>query len=88
LDRPQLFDQHGNQNGLLAWLNKSGMTAEGIGQWLAEKNISYLLIRRDLLYQQLNRESVNTQQLWLELERQHLRPLNSHRNYSLYQAVF
>ena len=84
LDRPQLFDQ----SGLLAWLNKPGMTAAGIGQQLAEREISYLLIRRDLLYQQLNRENSSTQQLWLELEQQHLRPLNSHLNYTLYQAVF
>ncbi|CAK8714520.1 Dolichyl-phosphate-mannose-protein mannosyltransferase [Candidatus Electronema halotolerans] len=88
LDRPQSFEDYGNKNGLLAWLNKSGMTAEEIGQRLAKKGISYLLIRRDLLYQQLNRASGSTQQLWLELERQHLRPLFSNREYSLYQAVF
>ncbi len=88
VDRPQIFDQYGNKNGLLAWLNKPGMTAEGIGQRLDEKGISYLLIRRDLLYQQLGRESSSTQQLWIELERQHLRPLFSHQEYSLYQAVF
>jgi len=88
LDRPHTFDSYGNKDGLLAWLKQSAITAEGIGQRLDEKGISYLLIRRDLLYHQLNRESSSTQQLWVELERQHLRPLFSYREYSLYQAVF
>lgn len=88
LDRPHFFDTYGKKDGLLAWLDKPGMTVEQIGQRLKEKGFSHLLIRRDLLYQKLQQEDSHTQQLWLELERQHLRPLNSHLNYSLYQAVF
>ncbi len=88
LDRPHSFDSYGNKDSLLAWLEQPGMTTEKIGQRLNEKGISYLLIRRDLLYQQLQQKDSRIQQLWVEIEQQHLRPLNSHLEYSLYQAVF
>lgn len=88
LDRPHSFDYHGNKNSLLAWLNKPGMTAEKIGQLLTEKGITHLLIRRDLLCQQLRQEEISTQQLWVELEQRHLLPLISHLEYTLYDVRF
>ncbi|MCW5199577.1 glycosyltransferase family 39 protein [Desulfobulbus sp. F1] len=86
LDKPHSFDYHGNQNGLIALLNKPEIKAEKIGQWLKEKGFSHLLIRRDLLYNQLRNEEISTQQLWVELEQKHLQPLSSNQEYTLYQA--
>lgn len=87
LDKPHSFDYHDNQNGLIALLNKPGITVEKIGQWLKEKGFSYLLIRRDLLYNQLRNEESSTQQLWVELEQRNLLlPLSSNQEYTLYQA--
>ncbi|WP_417908562.1 ArnT family glycosyltransferase [Candidatus Electronema sp. PJ] len=88
INREHWFDQYGNSKGLLAWLRRPEMTAEKIGQNLAERNTSYLLIRRDLLYQWLQNEEVSTQQRWVEMEQQHLLPLASHLDYTLYQASF
>jgi hypothetical protein len=88
LDRPHSFDQHGNADGLLAWLKQPGMTVEQIGQRLKEKGFSHLLIRRDLLYNQLRQEEVSTQQLWVAIEQRHLLPLTSHLYYTLYQTSF
>ncbi|WP_417913946.1 ArnT family glycosyltransferase [Candidatus Electronema sp. JM] len=88
INRPHFFDYLGNANGLLAWLKQPGMTAEQIGQRLKEKGFSHLLIRRDLLYNQLRQEEVSTQQLWVELEQRHFQPLASHLYYTLYQTSF
>lgn len=88
IDRPHSFDYLGNADGLLAWLKQPGMTAEQIGQRLKEKGFSHLLIRRDLLYNQLRQEEVSTQQLWVELEQRHFHPLASHLYYILYQTSF
>jgi hypothetical protein len=88
INRPHSFDQQGNADGLLAWLKQRGMTAEKIGQRLHEKGFSHLLIRRDLLYNQLRQEEINTQQLWMELGQRHLQPLSSHLYYTLYQTSF
>jgi hypothetical protein len=64
------------------------MTVEQIGQRLKEKGFSHLLIRRDLLYNQLRQEEVSTQQLWVAIEQRHLLPLTSHLYYTLYQTSF
>uniref|UniRef100_UPI004055E2D0 ArnT family glycosyltransferase n=1 Tax=Candidatus Electronema sp. TaxID=2698783 RepID=UPI004055E2D0 len=88
LDRPHSFDQHGNADGLLAWLKQPEMTAEQIGQKLKEKGFSHLLIRRDLLYNQLRQEEISTQQLWVVIEQRHLLQLSSHLYYTLYQTSF
>jgi hypothetical protein len=85
LDRPHSFDYHGNQNGLLAWLQRSEMTSEEIKQLLAKNGTSYLLIRQDLLYQWLQQAKISTQQLWLEFEQRYMLPLASHSQYILYQ---
>jgi len=88
VNRSHWFDYHGNADGLLAWLKQSGMTAAKIGQRLAEKGTSHLLIRQDLFYNQLRNEEISTQQLWAEIEQRHLLPLTSHLNYTLYRTSF
>ncbi|MGR0480913.1 MAG: ArnT family glycosyltransferase [Candidatus Electronema sp. V4] len=88
INKPHWFDQHGNEDRLLAWLKQPGMTAEQIGQRLAVNGTSHLLIRRDLLYNQLRNEEISTQQLWVKLEQRHLLPLASHLYYTLYQTSF
>jgi hypothetical protein len=88
INRPHSFEEHGNTDRLLAWLKQPGMTAEHIGQRLKVKGFSHLLIRRDLLYNQLRQEDIGTQQLWVELEQRHLQPLSSHSYYTLYQTSF
>ncbi|XOF33531.1 MAG: ArnT family glycosyltransferase [Candidatus Electrothrix sp. YB6] len=88
LDRPHLFDQHGNRELLLARLQQPGMTADGIVQYLKEKKITHLLIRADLLAQWLNTEDRETGELWKQLNRKHLTMLYTHLYYILYQIDF
>ncbi|WP_420209444.1 ArnT family glycosyltransferase [Candidatus Electronema sp. JC] len=88
IDRPHSFEEPGKADGLMAWLKQPGMTAEQIGQRLKEKGFSHLLIRRDLLYNQLRQEEISTQQLWVNIEQRHLLPLASHLYYTLYQTSF
>ncbi|MCI5124674.1 MAG: phospholipid carrier-dependent glycosyltransferase, partial [Candidatus Electrothrix sp. AR5] len=88
LDRPHLFDSHGNPDLLLSWLGQPEGNVETVLQNLQEQNITHLCVRTDLTAQWLyNRES-HQQELWNQLSRNHLIAVQTHLNYILYQINF
>jgi hypothetical protein len=85
LEREHIFDHHGNQDFLLAWLQEPSMTVTDVIQRLNKNNITHLLVRSDLLRQWLLSAGVDEQKTWVLLEKEHLRPLTSHSSYTLYE---
>ncbi|MCI5146352.1 MAG: hypothetical protein D3923_12695 [Candidatus Electrothrix sp. AR3] len=86
LNKTHSFDHHNNPNALIAWLQEPDITVDKIGEFFAKDGTGYLLIRRDLFGQWLQRAEIRPQQLWTVLAQNHLRPLVSHLEYTLYQV--
>jgi hypothetical protein len=86
LDRPHFFDTYGKKNGLLALLNKPESNLLTVLHNLQEQKIDYLLVRTDLMAQWLSNAGNQQQQLWNQLNRNHLIAVNTHLNYILYQV--
>ncbi len=88
LDRPHLFDSHGNLSLLLSWLQQPAANLETLQQKLQEQKITHLLIRIDLMMQWLNNAEPSQQKLWNQLNRKHLIAEHTHLNYILYTVRF
>ncbi|MCW5204804.1 hypothetical protein VU02_02610, partial [Desulfobulbus sp. N2] len=88
LDRPHLFDSHGNPNLLLSWLKQPKGNVETVLQNLREQQITHLLVRTDLTAQWLYNAENHQQELWNQLSRNHLIAVHTHLNYILYQVTF
>jgi hypothetical protein len=86
LDRPHFFDTYGKKNGLLALLNKPESNLLTVLNNFQEQKIDYLLVRTDLMAQWLHNAGNQQQQLWNQLNRNHLIAVNTHLNYILYQV--
>ncbi|MCI5130449.1 MAG: hypothetical protein D3904_02745, partial [Candidatus Electrothrix sp. EH2] len=84
LQRPHLFDTYGRKNGLLALLNKPKSNLATVLDTLQERKIDYLLIRTDLMAQWLYNAGNHQQNLWNQLNRNHLIAVHTHLNYILY----
>ncbi|RWX44363.1 Dolichyl-phosphate-mannose-protein mannosyltransferase [Candidatus Electrothrix aarhusensis] len=88
LDRPHLFDSHGNPDLLLSWLGQPESNVDMVLQNLQEQKISHLLIRADLMVQWLQNAESHQQELWNQLSINHLIAVHTHLNYILYQINF
>lgn len=88
LDRPHLFDSHGNPDLLLSWLGQPESNVDMVLQNLQEQKISHLLLRADLMAQWLQNAESHQQELWNQLSRNHLIAVHTHLNYILYQINF
>ena len=88
LNRPHLFDSHGNPDLLLSWLGQPESNVDMVLQNLQEQKISHLLLRADLMAQWLQNAESHQQELWNQLSRNHLIAVHTHLNYILYQINF
>ncbi len=86
LERPHLFDAHGNSSLLLSWLQQPAANLETLQQKLQEQEITHLLIRIDLMMQWLNNAEPSQQKLWNQLNKKHLIAEHRNLNYILYQV--
>jgi len=86
LHRPHLFDHYGHSKLFLSWLRQPESTAETVLHNLQEQHISHLLLRTDLMAQWLYTAESHQQELWNQLNRNHLVAVNTHLNYILYQV--
>ncbi|MCW5212726.1 hypothetical protein VU04_07420 [Desulfobulbus sp. TB] len=88
LDRPHLFDEYNNPHLFLSWLQEPGSSLETLEQKLQEQEITHLFIRADLMVQWLNNAEPHQQQLWGQLNTNHLIAVHRNLNYILYQIRF
>ncbi|MDU9048178.1 MAG: phospholipid carrier-dependent glycosyltransferase [Candidatus Electrothrix sp. Rat3] len=88
LNRPHLFDSHGNPDLLLSWLRQPENNVGTVLQNLQQQQISHLLIRADLMAQWLQDAKSHQQELWNQLSKNHLIAVHTHLNYILYQINF
>lgn len=84
LQRQHFFDHYGNTKLLLSWLRSPESNLAIILDNLQERKIDYLLIRTDLMAQWLYNAGNHQQNLWNQLNRNHLIAVHSHLNYILY----
>jgi hypothetical protein len=88
LHRPHYFDTYGKPKGLLALLSKPKSNLVTVLDNLQKQKITHLLIRTDLMVQWLNNAEPHQQQLWNQLNRQHLLAEHTHLHYILYAVKF
>lgn len=88
LHREHLFEEYTNSKFLLSWLQQPGTSLAMLQQKFQQEKITHLLIRVDLMIQWLNDAEPHQQQLWNQLNQNHLIVMNTHLNYILYQVTF
>lgn len=88
LQREHLFEEYSNTKWLLSWLQQPEASLATLQQKFQQQKITHLLIRADLMVQWLNNAEPHQQQLWNQLNRQHLLAEHTHLNYILYQVMF
>ncbi|MCI5122551.1 MAG: hypothetical protein D3908_15455 [Candidatus Electrothrix sp. AUS4] len=88
LDKPHHFDSYGNPNYLLSWLKQPENNISSVLHNLQEQKITHLLIRADLMAEWLNRAKRPSQELWNQLNSNHLIAVHTHLNYILFQVNF
>ncbi|XCN71766.1 MAG: glycosyltransferase family 39 protein [Candidatus Electrothrix aestuarii] len=88
LDKKHIFDSYGNHNLLLSWLQQPESSLDTVLHNLQEQKISHLLVRADLMVQWLNTAKRPTQELWNQLNSNHLIAVHTHLNYILFQVNF
>ncbi|MCI5193255.1 MAG: phospholipid carrier-dependent glycosyltransferase [Candidatus Electrothrix sp. AU1_5] len=88
LQREHLFEEYSNTKWLLSWLQQPEASLATLQQKFQQQKITHLLIRADLMVQWLNNAEPHQQQLWNQLNRQHLLAEHTHLNYILYQVTF
>ncbi|MCI5116866.1 MAG: hypothetical protein D3913_02670, partial [Candidatus Electrothrix sp. LOE1_4_5] len=88
LERRHYFDTYGKKKGMLALLNNPKNNLATVLEKLQESKMDYLLVRTDLMAQWLYNAGNTQQQLWNQLNQNHLIVMNTHLNYILYQVSF